>query len=128
MVSEDPREEDLLKGAAPPRQSARVCRRAALLLLFLLTASLAACGEELIDPAIEAILPQQGVVGTVVDILGQRFEGQERFVSFGGARAPVLMWQEGRVRVQVPPGPPGHTVVVVTVDGRPSNPVGFTVE
>ena len=128
MVPEDPREDDCLERVASQGWAICTLRRAAQLLLFVLTAALAGCGEDLIDPSIEAILPQQGAVGAAVDILGQRFEGRRRFVSFGGVRAPVLMWQERRVRVYVPPGPPGHTAVVVTVDGRPSNPVDFSVE
>jgi len=66
--------------------------------------------------------------GTVVDLVGERFAGAERQVHFGGVAAVVDSWQDRRARVRVPAGPTGLTVVVVTIDGRPSNPLEFFVE
>ncbi len=102
--------------------------RAALLLVLAALALLSGCGEALSDPTITAVLPQQGVAGAEVDILGDRFQGSSRFVSFGGVQASILLWEAGRVRVQVPEGPLGQTLVVVTIDGRPSNAISFLVE
>ena len=67
-------------------------------------------------------------VGAEVDILGQRFEGATRAVHFGGAPARIILWGDGRVRVGVPRLDPGYAVVVLTVDGRPSNAISFQVE
>ncbi len=102
--------------------------RAVLLLVFAASALLSGCGEALSDPTITAVLPQRGVVGAEVDILGDRFQGSSRFVSFGGVQASIWLGEAGRVRVQVPEGPLGQTLVVVTIDGRPSNAISFLVE
>lgn len=86
------------------------------------------CGDDVVDPRIEAILPDRGAPGTVVDVVGERFAGAERQVHFGGVAAAVDSWQDRRARVRVPAGPTGQTVVVVTIDGKPSNPADFFVE
>jgi len=97
------------------------------LALFLFSGVLA-CGDDPVDPRIEAILPDHGQPGVVVDVVGARFDGSQRQVSFGGQPAQVQLWQEGRVRVAVPARSAGLTLVTVTVDGRPSNPVNFRLE
>jgi hypothetical protein len=105
-----------------------VSRTLRALVIAGLLALLAGCGDDVVDPRIEAILPDRGAPGTVVDVVGERFAGVERQVSFGGVAAVVDSWQDQRARVRVPAGPTGLTVVVVTIDGRPSNPVDFLVE
>jgi len=97
---------------------------AALLLL------LAGCGSEPQNPRIEAALPDHALPGQAVDLVGERFgaPGLEHVVGFGGSAAQVLLWQEQRIRVRVPQRSPGLTLVVVSVEGRPSNAVNFTVE
>jgi hypothetical protein len=103
---------------------------AVVALLSLSLAVTAGCGAEAIDPWIEAILPDHAPVGEVVEVVGERFSGQVRNVAFGGHPAQVLNWGDRRARTRVPDaaGLSGATVVVVTVDGRPSNPVSFVVE
>lgn len=103
----------------------------ALFLSLSLTLTLTVgCGDEAIDPWIEAILPNHAPVGDVVEVVGERFAGEVRSVAFGGNPAQVLNWGDRRARTRVPDvaGLSGATVVVVTVDGRPSNPVSFVVE
>jgi uncharacterized protein (TIGR03437 family) len=98
----------------------RLCPLLLLLLLGL------ACGDPS-GPRIEALLPASAAPGDVVDVVGERFEGRQRSVAFGGRSAEVLFWQPQRARVRVPSGLAGSTNVVVTIDGRPSNPQSFTV-
>jgi hypothetical protein len=86
------------------------------------------CGEAGPGPAIQALLPARGAPGQPVDVVGERFAGAARGVAFGGSLAQALEWQERRARVLVPALPAGHTTVVVTVDGRPSNAASFYVE
>jgi len=97
-------------------------------LLLLLLALTAACGDDARNPLIEAILPPHAAPGELVDIVGERFGGGAHQVSFGGSAAEVMLWQDRRVRVEVPSGASGLTVVVLTVDGMPSNAVSFTVD
>lgn len=97
----------------------------ACLLLAVLVGSLA-CSDPS-GPRIEALLPPSGAPGTVVEIVGERFEGRLRGVAFGGQSAEVLLWQPKRARARVPMGLSGLTLVVVTIDGQPSNAVSFTV-
>jgi hypothetical protein len=102
--------------------------RKVLLLLLLALPQAAACGDDPTAPELEALLPDHGKPGDVVEVVGERLDGLQRQVSFGGEAALVLTWQDRRARVQVPKRPGGWTTVVVTVDGRPSNAVGFWVE
>lgn len=103
---------------------------AVVVLLSLSITGLVGCGDEAIDPWIEAILPDHAPVGDVVEVVGERFSGEARSVAFGGHQAQVLNWGDRRARTRVPDaaGLSGVTVVVVTVDGRPSNPVSFEIE
>lgn len=100
-------------------------RVGALLLLLLL---MPACGDEPLAPRIEAILPDHGQPGESVDVVGERFGGTVRQVSFGGEPAQVSLWQAARARVAIPSRAAGLTLVTVTVDGRPSNAVSFQIE
>lgn len=85
------------------------------------------CGDEETGPHITALLPASAQIGAQVDILGERFSGQERGVFFAGQAAFVRFWNDQRVRVQVPQLPSGHTVVVLMIDGQPSNEMTFLV-
>lgn len=98
--------------------------------LSLLALVIVGCADEAIDPWVEAIMPDHAPAGEVVEVVGERFSGEERSVAFGGHPAQVLNWGDRRARTRVPDvaGLSGATVVVVTVDGRPSNPVSFVVE
>lgn len=96
------------------------------ILVFSLILSTFACSDPT-DPWIEAIVPSSGASGDVVDVVGERFGGVDRGVTFGGVNAEILFWNDQRVRVRVPEGLQGLTIVVVMIDGRPSNAVDFTV-
>ncbi len=98
----------------------------ALTLGLLLAATLGGCeGERL--PRVDAIVPAAAAPGDTVDLVGEGFAGEDRFVSFAAAEAMASFWQPGRVRVTVPELAPGIILVVVTIDGRPSTPIDFDV-
>ena len=98
------------------------------MLLALLVSSAAGCGS-FDDPLIEAIVPATAKIGSAVDVVGERFSGEPRFVSFGGTSARVLFWQDDlRVRVEVPEVTVGTVPVVVSAAGRPSAAFDFRVE
>jgi len=101
-----------------------------IVVAFVLLSALGGCGEDAVDPLIEAILPDHAAAGEAVEVVGERFFGESRGVAFGGHPAQVLSWGDRRARTRVPVAPElsGATVVVVTVDGRPSNPVSFVVD
>ena len=96
------------------------------ILVFSLILSTFACSDPM-DPWIEAIAPSSGASGDVVDVVGERFGGVDRGITFGGVNAEILFWGARRARVRIPEGRPGLTIVVVMIDGRPSNAVDFTV-
>lgn len=97
------------------------------LLALVLGAGGLGCGTN-DDPLIEAMVPARAPIGAPVDIVGERFVGEPRFVSFGGISAPVTFWQDLRVRVEVPDVVVGTVPVVVSVGGRPSPPFDFQVD
>ena len=83
-------------------------------------------------PAMTALEPDEGPVGTEVAIRGESFgsaigavQGTSG-VSFGGVWASPSSWSEGEVRVAVPAGAMSGPVVV-TVGGVASEGVEFTV-
>ncbi len=83
-------------------------------------------------PAMTALEPDEGPVGTEVVIRGENFgpsigaaQGTSG-VSFGGVWASPSTWSEGEVRVEVPAGATTGPVVV-TVSGVGSEGVAFTV-
>lgn len=88
----------------------------------------AGCGEDPLGPLLEAVLPARGAPGVTVELVGERFEGSQRSASFGGMQAAILEWQPRRARARVPELAAGSTLVVVTVEGRPSAALGFYVE
>jgi hypothetical protein len=90
-------------------------------------AMLAGCGSSPVDPLIEAVMPTRAAVGEAVDLVGERFAGSQRSVSFGGHEAAVVFWQDRRVRALVPGGAWGSTLAVVSVDGRRSNAMSLYV-
>ena len=99
-----------------------------LVSVMLLAAAAAGCGQDPVGPLLEAVLPARGAPGAIVDLVGERFEGTPHGASFGGHEATIVDWQARRGRVRVPELAPGATNVVVTVAGRPSAALGFTVE
>ncbi len=83
-------------------------------------------------PAMTALEPDEGPVGTEVVIRGENFgsaigvlQGTSG-VSFGGVWASPSAWSEGEVRVEVPAGATTGPVVV-TVSGVGSEGLTFTV-
>jgi len=86
------------------------------------------CGRELVDPTIDATLPGHGRAGSTIDVVGERFSGEQRSVAFGGQPAEVVIWQDRRARVLVPKLVSGNVIVVVTIDGRRSNAQPFFVD
>ncbi|MFH1131242.1 MAG: IPT/TIG domain-containing protein [Pseudomonadota bacterium] len=87
-----------------------------------------ACGgDDFLGPRNVMVVPSEARVGEMVDLVGSGFDGENRFVTFGGKSANVAFWESGRVRVIVPGGVFGETLIVVTVDGRRSGAVPFTV-
>jgi len=87
---------------------------------------LGACAEAS-GPHIETLLPGSAPGGAVVDVVGERFGGSTRSVAFGGMPARALSFDDRRARVVVPDGLAGAVLVVVTVEGLPSNGVTFFV-
>lgn len=115
--------------AEDPRSMRRaLVARAALISPVLAILWGAACEDDPTQPRIEALLPAKAVAGALIDVVGERFDGTRRFVSFGAIPAEVVLWQAQRARVRVPAGLSGWTVVVVTVDGTPSNTTSFFIE
>jgi len=98
------------------------------LLIALAVLGLAGCGDEAVGPRLLALLPDRGAPGLAVDLVGERLAGASVAVSFGTTPAPVVQLEERRARVQVPTRSAGATTVVITVDGRPSAPLTFTVD
>jgi hypothetical protein len=82
-----------------------------------------------VAPHIAALSPGRGVPGTVVAIIGEGFAPQaaKNLVTFGGVPAPTIVATSTTVTAVVP-GAAASGPVRVTVDGRPSNEMDFTVE
>lgn len=105
---------------------------------------LAACAPA-VGPSVDRVEPSQAAHGATVTVYGEDFCGDGRAagdgtcttlppggVTFGlelpAARAEVVSWDDGTIRVTVPDAAPaGATDIVVTVDGRSSNAADFTV-
>ncbi len=79
-------------------------------------------------PAISALSPAAGPVGTSVAISGTSFGGTQgsSTVTFNGTAAAPTSWSETSIAVPVPAGATTGNVVV-TVNGRASNGVRYTV-
>ena len=82
------------------------------------------------DPVAQGVNPTSAHVGEVVEITGSNFydrDGPDDYVAFQGGGATVYQeWSAERIRVEVPGGAQSGDVSVL-VNGRESNPLGFTV-
>ena len=79
-------------------------------------------------PAISKLKPDSGQAGTSVKLKGSGFGASQgtSTVTFNGKASSPSRWSDRKIRVPVPAG--GATgLVVVTVDGKMSNGVEFTV-
>jgi hypothetical protein len=112
-----------------------------------LALALLSCGGDSTGPVIDMLDPPSGARGSQVEILGDRFCGDEAdaadaegvcasppngLVSFGDdmdpIRATVQAWRHQSITVEVPASAPvGPNLVTVTVNGVESNPVDFEV-
>lgn len=112
--------------------------------------AVASCGgeEEGTGPVIHQVTPAAATPGATVEILGERFCGDgdaanddgscivppTGLIGFGVAgeaiRAlDIQSWRHERIEVAVPgTAQPGATVIVVTVNGVPSNEYAFEVQ
>jgi hypothetical protein len=96
--------------------------------LILASFYICTCGG-LDDPQIESLMPKSGKAGEIVDIVGERFLTRVGTVAFGGKTARIYFWSDQRVRVRVPHGLSGETLVVLkSRTGRPSNAFDFYIE
>ncbi len=109
---------------APGRSAVPRSRGAGVLAVAL---SLVACAGDGPAPAVRLLVPARARAGETVEIQGAGFAGVG-FVAFGARAGAVTMWEDDRIRVQVPTMPPGATTLVVTVDGRQSEPARFEVD
>jgi len=98
------------------------------LIVCLGMASATAVAQEPVGAAIR-VEPLQAAPGDVVRILGDGFgpRSGRSFVTIGGVKAPVMLWEEGKVVVWVP-GDARSGLLTVTVDGRVVAEAPFTVE
>ncbi len=124
--------------------------RATLLRMALLVAGVlvAGCspGDDGVGPRIDLVAPTAARAGQTLEIAGARFCGDEPidvlqdgetcavatsgFITIGdssASREDVASWTDGRIRVVVPTGAAGATTLVVTANGRVSEPVDFEV-
>ena len=85
------------------------------------------CGGDGLEPEVRALLPGRGHAGEAVEIRGRGF-AETGFVAFGAEVGTIVAWTDDRIRVMVPGMPSGVTTVVVTVDGRQSEPERFEVQ
>ena len=77
-------------------------------------------------PVISKLEPDSGAVGDEIKIKGSSFGKQAGAVTFNGVSASPHHWNHEIIRARVPEGAASGPVVV-TVGGRSSNGVGFTV-
>ena len=79
-------------------------------------------------PTIESLASESGAVGTVVKIKGSHFGASQgdSTVTFNGVSAEPVSWSDTKIKAPVPVGATTGTVVV-TVNGRASSGVDFTV-
>lgn len=79
---------------------------------------------------IESLVPDRGTTGTSVQITGTGFGRNEQgysTVKFNGVTAAVTDWSDGFIKTSVPNGATTGNVVV-TVDGKESNGILFTID
>jgi hypothetical protein len=116
----------------PARLLARVWRgRVGIVPALFTPLLLAACNNASgpTDPTVDEIIPTQGRPGDRVVISGDEFgvDSTEVTVTFGDSAATVVQVGNKHVVTRVPPAAPGQVQVVVTVSGRRSEPVSFTI-
>ena len=105
-----------------------------------LVALLAGCGEGVEPPAIATVTPASAPRGATIELAGEGFceVADDTCAPFSGSvdfgleppqvRAVPVSWAPARIQLVVPQNvADGATVIVVTVDGRTSNAVDFTV-
>lgn len=77
-------------------------------------------------PFITAVSPNSGKASTQVSISGDNFGASIGSVQFGSELAPVISWNDTRIRVFVPQGLTGTAPVTVTTAAGASNAAEFT--
>ena len=80
-------------------------------------------------PSASSISPPAGHPGTAVTISGSNFGATQgnSFVRFGTVTASIMYWSANSISATVPELRPGDSTAIVTVDGRDSAPLRFTV-
>ncbi len=80
-------------------------------------------------PAIQSFLPADSAPpGAMISLQGQNFGREPITVTFGGAPAAVLNWDDTSVDVRVPLGAgAGQVQVVVSAGGQPGKVTSFTI-
>ena len=108
----------------------------------LAVATLVACSaaDDIPAPHISSVVPAAAVPGAIVTVQGSYFcqrpnTGNEDplctstgTVDFGASPGTVTLWTDTAIMVEVPQGALGAVALSVTVTGRASNPVSFTVQ
>jgi uncharacterized protein (TIGR03437 family) len=107
--------------------------------------ALAACADP-DAPRLVAVEPPAARPGETVELTGENLCGTSAMVGEGGACEPlpagyvsfgidpqvdavIEAWSDTRIAAVVPAAAgPGEVLIVVTVDGRSSNGISFTVE
>jgi hypothetical protein len=87
----------------------------------------AGCGSDAQSPLLSSVLPDRAAPGAAVDVVGDRLTGNSE-AHLGGVAAEIVLREARRLRLIVPKVSPGLQLLVVTVDGRVSNALSFTVE
>ena len=96
-------------------------------------------------PRLSGVSPEEGSAGERVEISGENLCGTMVTVGEGGACEPlpagqvsfgidpqidgvITFWSDTLIEAIVPASaPPGEVLIVVTVDGRSSNGISFTI-
>lgn len=105
-------------------------------------AGVAACSaaDDIPAPQISSVVPAAAVPGAIVTVQGSYFcqrpnTGNEDpmctstgTVNFGASPGTVTLWTDPAIMVEVPQGALGTVALSVTVNGRSSNPISFTVQ
>jgi hypothetical protein len=94
------------------------------------SSSVAGCEPQpVILPAITKLSTTAARVGSKVTISGNNFGATQgaSFVEFGTVKAPISSWKTTTISVSVPKVSKGSYPVTVTVAGKKSNAVNFTV-
>lgn len=78
---------------------------------------------------IKSLIPDRGTVGTTVDVCGKGFGNSKgtSTVKFNGVNASTISWSDTLIKTTVPAGATTGNVIV-TVDGKESNGVLFTID